>query len=229
MTAESYPFRPVASLSVEQRAAFIANTYRHLLGALLAFVALEVVYFSTGLAERMAASMLGVNWLWVLGAFLVVSWLASRFAHTAATRELQYAALAVYVAAESLIFVPLLWLANAYFPGAIRSGALLAAVAFIVLPAFAFQPRRDFSFLRGVLLWGGFIALALIAGSVLIGFQLGLLFTVGMLAFAGAAILYDTSNIIHHFPEDRYVAAALELFASAALLLWYAISLFMRD
>ncbi len=49
----------------------------------------------------------------------------------------------------------------------------------------------------------------------------------GMIAFAGAAILYDTSNVLHHYPEDRHVAAALELFASVALLFWYVLRLFM--
>jgi FtsH-binding integral membrane protein len=49
-----------------------------------------------------------------------------------------------------------------------------------------------------------------------------------MVAFAGAAILYDTSNILHHYSEDRYVAAALELFASVALMLWYVVRLFMN-
>ena len=53
----------------------------------------------------------------------------------------------------------------------------------------------------------------------------------GMIALAGASILYDTSNVLHHFPEDRYVGAALELFASVALLLWYVIQfqLLSRD
>jgi hypothetical protein len=41
---------------------------------------------------------------------------------------------------------------------------------------------------------------------------------------------HDTSNIINHFPEDHYGGAALELFASVALMFWYALSLFIsRD
>ena len=36
-----------------------------------------------------------------------------------------------------------------------------------------------------------------------------------------------TSNILLHYPEDRYVAAALELFASVALMFWYVLRLFM--
>ena len=43
----------------------------------------------------------------------------------------------------------------------------------------------------------------------------------------GAAILYDTSNVIHHYPEDRYVGAALQLFASVALLFWYVLQIFL--
>ena len=51
-----------------------------------------------------------------------------------------------------------------------------------------------------------------------------------MIALAGGAILYDTSNVLNHFPEDRYVGAVLELVVSVALLFWYVLSLFIsRD
>jgi FtsH-binding integral membrane protein len=59
---------------------------------------------------------------------------------------------------------------------------------------------------------------------------LGTWFSVAMVALAGASILYDTSNIIHHYRDDRYVGAALELFASVAMMFWYLLRLFMsRD
>ena len=74
-------------------------------------------------------------------------------------------------------------------------------------------------------MWGGIIALVTIVGGVLFGFQLGTFFSVAMVGLAGAAILYDTSNVLHHYPEDRYVAASLELFASVALMLWYVLRL----
>ena len=44
---------------------------------------------------------------------------------------------------------------------------------------------------------------------------------------AGASILYDTSNVLRHYSEDSHVAAALELFASVALMFWYVLQLFM--
>jgi FtsH-binding integral membrane protein len=70
---------------------------------------------------------------------------------------------------------------------------------------------------------------AIVAG-VIFGFQLGTWFSVAMVGLAGASILYDTSNVIHRFPQDRYVAAALQLFASVALMFWYVLRLFLsRD
>ena len=60
--------------------------------------------------------------------------------------------------------------------------------------------------------------------------QLGLIFSGVMVVFAGAAILYNTSNIMHHYNEAQYVAASLSLFASVALLFWYVLRIFMsRD
>ena len=68
-----------------------------------------------------------------------------------------------------------------------------------------------------------------IVGAVLFGFHLGTWFSVAMVGLAGAAILRDTSNVILHFPEDRYVAAALQLFASVALMFWYVLRLLMGE
>jgi hypothetical protein len=76
----------------------------------------------------------------------------------------------------------------------------------------------------------GFILaiIAMIAGAFT-GFELGTWFSVAMIGLAGGAILYDTSNVLHHYPEDRYVSASLALFASVALLFWYVLRLFMMS
>lgn len=210
-----------------ERAAFIARTYNHLLGAVIVFTLLEVYYFQSGLAETMASAMLGTSWLLVLGAFMVVSWLASRAAHTSTSTGVQYAALGGFVLAESIIFVPMLYIANLQAPGTIQSAATVTLIGFAGLTAVAFSMRKDFTFMGAFLRWGGVVALLMIVGSILFGFHLGTWFSVGMVAFAGAAILYDTSNIIHHFPTDRHVGAALELFASVALMFWYVLRFFM--
>lgn len=217
------------AIGTEPRAAFIARTYNHLLGAIAGFTVLEIIYFQTGMAETIARALLSVNWLFVLGGFVLVSWVASRFAHAAEGLGAQYAALAGFVVAESIIFVPLLFIANYYAPGAIQSAALLTFLGFAGLTGIAFWTRRDFSFMKALLPWMGILALIAIVGSLAFGLQLGTWFSLAMVGLAGAAILYDTSNIIHHFPEDRYVGASLELFASVALMFWYVLSLVSRD
>jgi len=209
------------------RAAFITRTYLHLLGAVAAFVAIEWALFESGLAWPMAQAMLSTSWLLVLGGFVIVSWLASHVALKAVSPAAQYAALAGFVVAEAVIFVPLLAIAFSQFPGAVRSAVTVTAIGFAGLTAVAFLSRKDFSFLGAILRWVGVLALVAIVAGVLFGFELGTWFSVGMIAVAGAAILYDTSNVIRHFPTDRHVGAALQLFASVALMLWYVLRLFM--
>jgi len=222
-----YQSTPVFEMGAQSRATFIARTYAHLLVAVIAFTLIEVFLFKTGLAAVMAQAMLGVSWLLVLGGFMVVSWLATRVAHQAASKPAQYAALAGFVIAEAIIFVPLLYIADAKAPGAIACAAGITFIGFTALSFIVFFTRKDFSFLRGILCWGGIIALVLIAAGAIFGFNLGTYFSVAMVALAGGAILYDTSNVVHHYPEDRYVAAALQLFASVALMMWYVLRLFM--
>ncbi|MCP3956639.1 MAG: permease [bacterium] len=221
---------PVSALGVDSRATFIVRTYQHLLGAIIAFAALEVFLFSSGMAETMAQAMFGVNWLWILGGFIIVSWFASRAAHRAESLTTQYLALGAFIVAEAIIFVPMLYIANQMADGVIQSAAVVTLLGFGGLTAVAFMTRKDFSFLGGLLRWGMMIALVLIVAGGIFGFQLGTFFSVAMIALAGGSILYDTSNVLRHFPEDRYVGAALELFASVALLFWYVLRLFMsRD
>ena len=218
---------PVAYVDTETRAIFVVQTYLHLLGSICAFAAIEIFLFKAGLAELMAAAMLGTNWLFVLGAFMIVGWFASSAAHRTTSLMAQYGSLVLFVGAEAIIFVPMLFVAQAYAPGVIESAATVTLVGFAGLTLVAFLTRKDFSFLGGVLRWGFIVALVLIVASVLFGFNLGTFFSVAMIALAGGAILYKTSGILHHYPQDRHVAASLELFASVALLFWYVLRLFM--
>jgi FtsH-binding integral membrane protein len=221
------PARPVAALSGEARSDFIWRTYGHVAGAILAFAAIETYLFNSGIAQRVAPAMLGMSWLLVLGAFMLVGWLASHTAHRVQSRQLQYLALGGFVLAEAIVFMPLFYLATLKEPAIIESAAGVTLLGTAGLTAVAFITRKDFSFLRGALFWGGMLALVAIVSSILFGFHLGTWFSVAMIGFAGAAVLYDTSNILHHHPEDRHVAAALELFGSIALMFWYVLQLLL--
>jgi FtsH-binding integral membrane protein len=205
----------------DSRSVFISRTYTHLAGGILGFVLVELALFESGLAAQIAHFMMGFNWLLILAAFMITGWLASRTAQTSSSIGMQYFAFGAYVVAEALIFVPLLYIADAKAPGTIDSATLVTCMGTGGLMFVAHRTRKDFSFLRALLMWGGVLALVAIIGGVVFGFQLGTWFSVLMIGFAGAAVLYDTSNIIHNYPEDRYVSAAMQLFASIALMFWY--------
>ena len=224
------PAIPVAHASVDERADFITKTYMHLFGAMIGFTLIEVYLFQSGLALTIASVLTSVNWLVVLGAFMVVGWLASHTAMRATSTASQYGALVAYVVAYAIIFVPLLYYAMQVDPTIINSAAMVTLFGFAGLTAIAFITRKDFSFLRSLLMWGFVVALVLIVAGSLFGFQLGTFFIVAMIALSGGAVLYDTSNVLHHYPQDRYVSAALSLFGSIALMFWYVLQLFMsRD
>ncbi len=220
---------PVSSLAVADRSEFIWKCYAHVVGAILAFAAVEAYLISSGIAASIAPAMVN-NWLLTLGAFMLVGWGASHIAHRLESVPAQYGAFALLVVAEAVIFSPLILVAQLQQPGVIESAAGVTLMGSAGLVATAMITRKDFSFLRGMLVWGGILALVGIGASILFGFQLGTWFSVAMIGFAGAAVLYDTSNIMNHYPQDRYVAAAMALFASIALMFWYVLRLFMsRD
>jgi FtsH-binding integral membrane protein len=224
--------RPVAAASPETRAAFIWRVYAHVAVAILAFVAIESWLISSGYANQILQMMAGTSWMLILGAFMLVGWGATHIAHTVKSPALQYAALAASVVAWSIIFVPMLAMAMQFGggTGVIESAATVTLLGVAALTAVVFVTKKDFSFLRGMLIWGGLLALVAIFGGLLFGFELGTWFSVAMIGFAGAAVLYDTSNVLHHYSEDQHVAAALQLFASIAMMFWYVLRLFMsRD
>lgn len=222
-----YSHGAVIELDDNSRARFITRTYGHLTAAIFALVGMEIFLFTTGIAEAIAMFMLQGSWLIFMGAFMIVGWFATRIAHTSMAKPSQYAALGAYVIAQSIILVPLLWIARQTYPEAISAAALVTFVGFALLTAIVFMTRKDFSFLRTLLMWGFVLALIAIVASVLFGFTLGVGFCVIMVGLAGAAVLYDTSNVLHHYSEDRYVAASLQLFSSIALMFWYVLQLFL--
>jgi len=227
---QTYRPAPVAALEADARGTFITKTYLHLFGAIGVFTLIETFLFQTGFAAAFTRFLvnLPMAWLLVLAGFVGVSWLATRVAHTAGSLGAQYAALAGFLVVEAIVFAPLIFIASLKADGLIGSAAGITLIGFGVLTAIVFYTRKDFSFLRTLLIWGGFIALGVIAGAVVFHLPLGGWFCVAMIALAGAAILYDTSNVLHHYPEDRYVAAALQLFASVALMFYYVLSFLTR-
>ena len=221
----------VAEALPGERAAFIRKTYAHLAGAVLLFILLETYLVVSGAGMWVAQTMLGgrFSWFIVLAVFMGVSTLANWWANSQTSRPLQYMGLLLFVVAETIIFMPLLYLAQARTGDSelIAKAGIVTGGLFAGLTAVVFLSRKDFSFLGPILTIGFFVALAFIAASLIFGFSLGSLFSFLMVAFAGGAILYDTSNILHKYRTEQHVAASLSLFASVALLFWYILRIFM--
>jgi uncharacterized protein len=225
--------QPVATLEADVRGAFLVRVYQHLLAAVVAFVLFEVLLFATGLAESIYDLVAGSGgaWLLVLGGFMLVNWLATSAAHDVLNPSRQYAGLFGLAAAEALIFAPFLYYVfNVEGGGAVTVGsaAVVTAIGFAGLSLVGLITRKDLSFLRPLLLGAGVMALVLIMAAVLFGLELGVWFSLAMIGLAGVSILYQTQNILRRYPEEAYVGAAVQLFASVMLLFWYVLRLFSR-
>jgi FtsH-binding integral membrane protein len=217
-------------ITADARVTFIRRTYAHLAGAILAFILLEALLFQTSFPETMMG-VLGTSrysWLIVLLAFMGVSHLADNWARSSTSVNMQYVGLGLYVVAEAIIFVPLLFLAQYLCGGqVIMSAGLITLLLFSGLTYTVFTTKKDFSFLGGLLKISFFVVLGVIVASVIFGFNLGLFFSAAMVILASASILYNTSNILRVYNTSQYVAASLSLFASVALLFWYVLRILM--
>lgn len=220
----------VAEAPASERATFIRKTYAHLAGALLVFAGIEAMLLQTPLANFMMKFAMGsqMGWLAVIGAFMLVSWVAQSWAQSGSSQTMQYAGLGLYVVAEAVIFLPLIAFAARVAPDAIGSAAVVTLALFLGLTGVVVVTRTDFSFLKGILTVSFFVALAAIVASAIFGFALPtVLFASLMVLLAGGAILYQTSQIMLNYRTDQHVGAALGLFASVAMMFWYVLQLFL--
>lgn len=226
--------RPVAATALPaERVTFIKRTYAHVAGAILAFAAIETALIGSGLAKDVIGALFGSNasMLILMLAFIGGGYLAQYWAMAATSRAMQYAGLALYVLLQAVIFLPILYIANTYFEGqhVIPKAGILTLGIFAGLTTTVFITKQDFSFLGPILSIVSWGTVALIVCAMLFGLNLGTWFSFAMVGLAAAFIIYDTSNVLHRFRTDQYVGAALQLFASVALLFFYILRIFMNS
>lgn len=232
-------YNPYAATTVseqpsETRAAFIRKTYWHLAGAIAVFALLEVILLQMGFGETalVLLSTGKVSWMMVLGGYMLVSWIADRWARGSTSLASQYGGLALYVLAEAIIFLPMVAAAPLLTddPLVVGKAGVVTGALVLGLTVIAFTTRKDFTFLGGMLKVGGLIALGVIIASFFLPITLGVWFSVIMVVFAAGCILYNTSAMLYHYQPGQHVAASLSLFSSVALLFWYILRIFMsRD
>jgi FtsH-binding integral membrane protein len=237
----------VATLGVSDRVAFLRKTYGLLGLALVGFAVITagMMRFATETSLRFSAWALDgrLNWLIVLGLFMLVGYIARRLAFSETSRGLQLLGLGLYIAVQSALLQPLLWILIFRFGdrAMLNSGVLLSGQAgsilmqavvitlaiFIGLTLTVFISKKDFSFLGGALTIASFAVLGVILASMLFGFSLGALFCGAVILILAGYILYETSMVMSAFPPTAYVAAALMLFSTIATLFWYVLRLLM--
>ena len=182
-----YPTTTAQMAAVDERATFIRRTYIHLLGAILACIAIDAAIFAVFYEQigGLIQSLGQMVWLVVLGGFMLVSVVADRWARSDTSKAMQYAGLGLYVVAEALILVPLLYIAQSIAPGAIQSAGIVTVFVFGGLTLTVLVTKADFSFLKWGIAAGGVIAMGLIVASVFLGgLSLGIWFSGAMVLLA---------------------------------------------
>lgn len=212
-----------------ERAEFYKKTYMHVALAILAFIIVEGLLLKY-IPEELIVKMLSGRFVWlgILGLFWLGSVLSAKWT-VSQDKNVQYAGLGFYVILESVIFLPLIYIAMSYSGvEIIQQAGLITVALFAGLTAVVFMTNTDFSFLRTAIVVGGFVALGLIVAGTIFGFNLGLWFSVGMVVLASGTILYQTSKLKDTYSTDQYVGASLLLFSSIMLLFWYVLSILMN-
>lgn len=224
----------VANSPATVRAAFIKRTYGHVFASVLAFVALEAVLFKSGAADAIIQSVFSgggrLAWIMLMVAFVGGGYVAQMLAHSR-SMVTQYLGLGGYILLETMIFLPILWQADrmsaANGQQIIAQAGMVTLLVFGGLTTFAFVSGKDFGFLGPMLTVLSFAALGLVIASVILGFSLGLVFSVAMVVLAAGMIVYQTSEIMRTYGTDQHVGAALALFASLATMFFYILRIFM--
>jgi FtsH-binding integral membrane protein len=229
---DGYYRETAAEAPTSARVAFIKRTYAHLLLAVLAFVGILALLIKSGAGMQFFQEVVQ-NPILLIGTlvlFIASGFIARYMARSEASPAMQYLGLAFYVVVQALIFVPIMvfCLSQPQFRDVPTQAGILTLVVFGGLSAVVLISKKDFSFLGQILWVLSFVALGLIIVSFFTPMNLGVWFSAAIIALACGYILYDTSNVLHHYPTNAHVAASLELFADVALLFYYILRLMLQ-
>ena len=233
MRRDARPVREATGRMDAARVAFLRRTYLHLAGAILAFVVVESLLLRLPFIDTVVQTMAGggMSWLIVIGLFMGVAYGADRLARSDAGAGVQYLGLGLYVAAEALIFAPLLYIATqSGSDGILMTAALVTLGVCGALTAYVLISGVNFSWLRGVVAVGGIAAIITIVCAIIFGISLGVFFAGLMIMLAASMLLYQTSAAMYDWRTDQHVAASLGLFASVMMMFYYVVVFLMgRD
>ncbi|MEZ6142686.1 MAG: Bax inhibitor-1 family protein [Zavarzinella sp.] len=219
----------VASRPVDERLAFIRRTYLTLTMSIIALIGMEALLLTA--IEKPAGKQFMLQWfaspvsiLVVLALFIGGGFLARYMARAAMPPAVKYLGLALYTGIQALFLLPIIYISTMkYGLSIVNEAALLTFVVFAGLTLTVFLTKKDFSFLGGIISIASWSLLGILLVAILIpgSFGVGLWFSFAFVALAAAAILYNTSNVLHHYHPSEHVGAALELLADVVLLFYH--------
>lgn len=224
---------PAAFAVVHERAAFLKKVYGLLLLGVLGFAA---TLWAAGnvapvrdAALRVGELIYGHRWGWAI--YLALFFGGSMAVHAVAERKpLNAIAYAAWVLLLGFLIAPIvLWLGAAHGPELVTQASTLTALVFGSLTAIVFYTSKDFSFLRGVLMFGGLALLGIGIAGMLFGFSLGLWYSAAIVVLMAGYVLYDTSAVLHRYPTTMAMSAAIVLFTDVVLLFKHILLLLARS
>jgi modulator of FtsH protease len=198
-----------------ERATFLKKVYSLLLAGILVFAgslwAVASVPAVTGIADSLWHTIAAGRFGWLI--YLVITYGGFYLVRSVArVYPLNLIAYFSWSFVLALLIAPLVLFAAQAAPATLNQASAVTAMTFTGLTAFVMITGKDFSFLRGILFLAFWVLLVLALCGAIFGFGSALLFSgLGVLLFAGY-ILYDTSEIMHRYPTNMAVSAAVELF-----------------
>jgi uncharacterized protein len=231
---DGYQRDAAANAPENARVAFIRRTYLHLAGAVAALVGIEALLLravDTPAGKQFLAQWFSspISLLVMLAFFIGTGFFARYLARGDMPVAVKYLGLGLYTFLQAVILLPILYVATSrpQFDGLINQAALLTLVTFAGLTLTVFVTKKDFSGLGPILMVASFVILGVIVAGILFGFGLGLWISFACIALAAGYILYDTSNIMHHYGTNEHVGAALELLSDVVLLFYHILRVLM--
>ena len=206
----SYGMETAAQASVEERMGFIRKVYALFFAATLFAIGGVGLGLSYEPLLMFAFEHPFIMFFMMIGGVMG----AQAVRHV---RGLNLAALFAFTTFTGVVISPAIAYYTQLNPASIWQAGLLTVGIFGGLTAYVFVSKRDFSFMRGMLMTGlivVFLAVVLnlfIVGSSALSFGIS---CAALLLFSGF-VLYDTSNIIRRYPTNEYVAGALSLYLDA--------------
>jgi FtsH-binding integral membrane protein len=225
--------RVAADAAVSERVAFIKKTYLHVAGSLVALtvmLAALVNFVPNEFLNKIFGRGSYAGPLVIFIGFIAISYAARSMAQGHKPIGMQYLGLGLYSAALAFVLWPAIWVCTnvAQYSGVLGQAVILTLALAGGLTVSVLVTKIDFSFMRSALCVLSFVAIAAMFAGFVFQFDLGLLFSIAMVVLLGGFILYNTSNVLHHYGTHEYVAAALEIFSSIVVMFSWILDIMMR-